>query len=57
VSTTTRNTRDTRHGATGTPGLGGGLVTRFQGDGVRLTRVFVQSGVHGIDDITVVVVV
>ena len=37
------------------PRLGGSLVPSFQRHGVRLTRVFVQSGVHGIDDVTVVV--
>ena len=46
---------DTGHGATGPPRLGGSLVPSFQRHGVRLTRVFVQSGVHGIDDVTVVV--
>jgi len=55
VGPATGHTRDTGHSATGPPRLGGSLVPSFQRHGVRLTRVFVQSGVHGIDDVTVVV--
>ena len=38
--------RDTGHGAAGTPGLGGGLHAGGELDGVGLTGVLVQAGVH-----------
>jgi len=43
VGTTTGDARNTRHGATGTPRLGGGLVTGLGEDSVRLAVVLVEA--------------
>ena len=40
VRTATGDAGNTRHGAAGTPGLGGGLVTGLVEHGVRLAVVF-----------------
>jgi hypothetical protein len=49
--TTTRNTGDTGDGATGTPRVGGVLVTGNLGDSVSLTGVLVHAGVHEVNDV------
>ena len=51
VRTATGDTGDTGHGATGTPRLGGGLVTGLGGDRVRLAVVLRHVGVHHRDDV------
>ena len=51
VGTTTRDARNARHRATGTPRFGRRLVPRLVEDGVRLAIVLVQPGGHGVDDI------
>ena len=51
VSSAAGNTRDTGDGTSGSPGLGGGLVTGFLGDGVRLTAVVGDLGVDEVDDV------
>ena len=51
VGTTTGDTRNAGDGATGTPGLGGGLVTGALVHGVRLAVVLVEAGVNGVHDV------
>lgn len=51
ASTTSRNTRNTGDGTSGTPRLGGRLVTSLLVDGVCLALVLVHVGVHKRDDI------
>ena len=49
--TATSHTGDTGHGATGTPGFGGGLVTGVAVDGVGLAGVLRHLGVHEVHDV------
>lgn len=51
VGTTTRDTGDTGNGPSGTPGLGGGLVTSLDGHSVGLAAVLGHGGVDLVDNI------
>ena len=51
VGTTAGDSRDTRDGAAGAPGLGGGLVAGALADGVGLAAVARNVGVDEIDDV------
>lgn len=51
VSTSTSNTRDTRNGATSSPGLGGSLGSSIARNRIGLTVVLRQVRVHSVHDI------
>ena len=51
VSSAAGNAGDTGDGAAGSPGLGGGLVAGFLGDGVGLAAVVGDLGVDEVDDV------
>ncbi|KAI0556599.1 cytosolic 80S ribosome and 60S large subunit [Gracilaria domingensis] len=51
MGTAAWNTRDSRDGASGTPGGGGGLHAGHVVDGVRLTAVLPHVGVHELNNV------
>ncbi|KAF5791198.1 hypothetical protein HanXRQr2_Chr09g0391931 [Helianthus annuus] len=51
VSSAAGDTGDTGYGTASAPGLGGGLVAGFAGDGVGLAGVFGYVGVDEVDDV------
>jgi len=51
VGSSTGHTRDTGDGATGSPGLSGGLVAGAAADGVGLAAVLGDVGVDEVDDV------
>ena len=51
VRSSTTNTRNTSNSMTRSPGLGQGLVTSFDGDGIGLTLILCDGSVHTVHQV------